>query len=650
MRLEDLVGRTIGRYHITALVGRGGMAAVYQARDAALQRDVALKVLYPQYADDPLLVERFQREAWIAARLDHPNIVPIYDVATIDGLTCIAMKLLDRKSLADLLSERGQLSLAELLPVISQIASALDFSYQRFGIVHRDLKPGNVLFSGGLGGAALLADFGIAKALDAPSTTRTGMLLGTPDYMAPEQIRGGPVDARTDVYALGGLVYRSLTSRRPFEGTTQEVLIGHLEGTPPAPALVDPSVPPAVSDTIARAMARAPDDRFASAGAFASALYIAAGLPAPEAPIYAPGPPLLPPDNLPPLAPQYASDAATIRGAAFPNLPASSDRTTMGAGDPIESFTPDQPASERRRPPILAALAALAVIISLLAGAMLFASSRVTAVVPTPVPSIAPLPSVSPPQPTAAPTVEATAAPTVPPTVAATTVATTMPITATAEPSITATRTPRPSASRTPRPSIAPSVVPSAPPAPPTLPPSLTPAPSNTPTVTATPCPVELRGGFARLFRANPALQTQLGCPTRQEQTSDAREQTFERGSMYFFNAGRRVYVLIGTSDGRWAEYSPADYGGQPTPTPAPPRTDGLLAPISDFGLVWNNERSVRDGLGYAVEPEVGPLDGLRQPFERGVMIFSPLGAGNGRTIYVLGEDRTYVRYDEPAK
>ncbi|HWQ12128.1 MAG TPA: serine/threonine-protein kinase, partial [Roseiflexaceae bacterium] len=305
MRLEELIGRRLGRYQILDLIGRGGMAAVYRARDTLLLRDVALKVLYPQYLGDQALVERFQREAVVAARLDHPNIVPIYDVGEADGLTYIAMKLLGTRSLADVLRARGTLTLEELAPIVSQIAAALDYAHAR-GVVHRDIKPANILLEGigqrseviGVelqGGVAsppsplthhlspdthaVLTDFGIARSLDAPGLTGTGVLIGTPDYMAPEQIRGAPqIDGRADIYALGVLIYRCLTGRRPFEGTTQEVLIGHLEGAPAPLSALDPALPAGVDQVVRRAMARRPEDRYATAGELARALRSAAGL------------------------------------------------------------------------------------------------------------------------------------------------------------------------------------------------------------------------------------------------------------------------------------------------------------------------------------------------------------------------------------
>ncbi|KPV48937.1 protein kinase, partial [Kouleothrix aurantiaca] len=229
MRLEDVKGRRLGRYEILEVLGRGGMAAVYRARDTVLRRDVALKVLYPQYTGDVALVERFQREAVLAAGLDHSNILPIYDVGDTDGMVYIAMRLLSGQSFADVLRLRGSIAPADLLPIVDQVAAALDYAHAR-QIVHRDIKPANILIDGdglhALGSArAILTDFGIAKSLDAAARglTATGVLIGTPEYMAPEQIRGGhKVDARADIYALGVVVYRALTGHRPFEGSTEE--------------------------------------------------------------------------------------------------------------------------------------------------------------------------------------------------------------------------------------------------------------------------------------------------------------------------------------------------------------------------------------------------------------------------------------------
>ncbi len=343
MHLEDMVGRTIGRYHVLTLLGRGGMAAVYRARDTVLQRDVALKVLYPQFLGDATLVERFRREAVLAARLDHPGIVPIYDIGETDGTAFIAMRLLEGPSLADVLRVRQRLTINETLALLDQLAAALDYAHAN-GVIHRDIKPANIILEG-LGTPwnrsnpdlleqvrltvptmrAILTDFGIAKALDAPGTTTTGVLIGTPEYMAPEQIRGDVrIDGRADVYALGVLTFRCLTGRSPFEGTTQEVLLGHLEGAIVDPSALDPTIPQPIGAAIRLALTRRPADRYRTAGEFVRALHSAARMEAPLRPIAstprpapdmvraAPDAPTGIGDVRPPSAPQEAPAATTV--------------------------------------------------------------------------------------------------------------------------------------------------------------------------------------------------------------------------------------------------------------------------------------------------------------------------------------------------
>ncbi|HMP43028.1 MAG TPA: serine/threonine-protein kinase, partial [Roseiflexaceae bacterium] len=276
MRLEDLAGRRIGRYEIIGLLGRGGMAAVYRARDTVLQREIALKILYPQHSDDTTLSERFQREAVLAARLDHPGIVAIYDIGSFDGMAYMAMRLVTGRPLAELLREQRTLPPQQLVELVEQVAAALDFAHAR-GIVHRDIKPGNILLEESEPGSsahprAVLTDFGIAKALDTPGLTATGMLLGTPDYMAPEQIAGDRrIDGRADIYALGVLSYRALCGKHPFHGGTSDILLAHLEGLP-ATLPADVALDPPVWQVLRQAMARDPAARYASAAAFALAL------------------------------------------------------------------------------------------------------------------------------------------------------------------------------------------------------------------------------------------------------------------------------------------------------------------------------------------------------------------------------------------
>ena len=271
MRLEGLIGQHLGRYQIEALIGRGGMAAVYRAFDPALQRNVALKVLYPQFLADPSLIERFRREAITAASLDHPYIAPIYDVGDADGLVYLAMKLLPGPSLAELLQREGRMPLSSAAVLVAEVAAALDEAHAH-GIVHRDIKPGNVLFDAR--GRAMLTDFGIAKSLESSSLTETSVIVGTPDYIAPEQIDprlapGGQIDGRADIYALGAMLYRAITGRRPFEGSAQNVLLSHLQQEPPSPSTIVPGIPPGVDAVIGQALRKHPEDRYFTAGEFA---------------------------------------------------------------------------------------------------------------------------------------------------------------------------------------------------------------------------------------------------------------------------------------------------------------------------------------------------------------------------------------------
>ena len=271
MTLE--VGTTIGRYRILGLVGRGGMADVYRAHQASLDRIVALKVIRAGAIDDPAFAERFAREARAVAKLEHPNIVSVFDFEEIDGRSLLVMQYLDAGTLKERLADQlGPMPRTEIARIVHGIAAALDHAHAQ-GIVHRDIKPSNVMLTAG--GRVMVTDFGIAKVLGTATTqyTQTAVSIGTPDYMSPEQGQGLAVDRRSDIYALGAVAYEMLTGRIPFPGDTPvAVMLKHIRDPLPRASAADPTVSPATDAVLAKAMAKTPDERHASAGEFAAAL------------------------------------------------------------------------------------------------------------------------------------------------------------------------------------------------------------------------------------------------------------------------------------------------------------------------------------------------------------------------------------------
>jgi hypothetical protein len=266
--MQDLKGRVLGQYQIIEELGRGGMGVVYRAYQPSLNRHVALKVLPPQFVFDQQSVSRFQREARAAAALRHPNIVVIYDVGQEHGIHYIAMEYLEGRTLKEVIEQEGRLHPRRAMHIVEQVAAALDYAHQR-GLVHRDIKPANIFVPGGedsdgARGHVTLTDFGIARAaFETQQLTREGMLMGTPEYMAPEQATGGEVDERTDLYALGVVLYQVLTGRMPYQGhTPHAVLHNVIYEAPPPPRQVNPNLTPAVEGVILKAIAKQPEQRF----------------------------------------------------------------------------------------------------------------------------------------------------------------------------------------------------------------------------------------------------------------------------------------------------------------------------------------------------------------------------------------------------
>lgn len=270
-KLAHMEGKRFGRYLIVGELGRGAMGAVYRAVDPLIEREVAIKTLLPHLPEQEMVAvrERFLREARSAGRLNHPSIVTIFDVGEQDGLAYIAMELLEGRTLQQMLAEATRLPVATAVDIAAQVADALDHALG-FGIVHRDVKPANIMVS--VGGRAKLADFGVAH-LPSASMTHTGAALGSPKYMAPEQVLGQPVDPRADIFSLGAVFYEMLTGRTPFERegeSTVFALMNRIVTEPHAPVTqLDSGLPPAFDRILARALAKSPADRYPRAGEMA---------------------------------------------------------------------------------------------------------------------------------------------------------------------------------------------------------------------------------------------------------------------------------------------------------------------------------------------------------------------------------------------
>jgi hypothetical protein len=431
-----------GRYELADRIGGGGMADVFRAHDRNLDCDVAVKVMRPAFATDPEFVERFHREAEAMGAIDHPNIVRVLDYGAADG-PYIVMELVGGGTLWNLMRARGRVDQYVAAQIAAAIADGLEAAHVR-GVLHRDLKPDNVLLDGE--GRPKIADFGIARLAAATAITRTGELLGTPQYLAPEQMSGDVVDERADVYALGVILYEMLTGARPTGGRTpSEIVSRRLRVDPRPPSRLVP-ITPALNALVLRALARDPARRVRRAADLRAAL-LAITPPAPRAPSAARGVRLRWPSPAPFLA-ALALIAAFLRAIAsrarrlgnvrivlpvislpaLPRVPAV--RIGLPSAAPLVAVVVRVVRSRRRSPAAL--LAALALLVAFVGAGLGFAGGRPTSVAPAPVPTamaaataavlastssppVVTAPSVAP-EPTAEPTPEPTTAPTVPPT------------------------------------------------------------------------------------------------------------------------------------------------------------------------------------------------------------------------------------------
>src|SRR3972149_10522344 len=272
--MPALIGQTLGGYRILSQIGKGGMATVYKAFQPSLDRYVAIKVLPPYYAaQDETFLRRFRQEARAVARLRHPNILIVLEYGEQDGTTYIVMEYVEAGTLTDRLG--NVMALGDVTHIIRQVASALDYAHEQ-GVIHRDVKPSNILLP--KPDWPLLTDFGLAKIVGATHLTQSGTVAGTPAYMSPEQGRGDPLDARTDIYSLGIVLYEMVTGDVPFSAETpMAVIVKHIIEPLPLPRARNPGLPEPVERVILQALAKDPGDRFTKAGEMASALTDALG-------------------------------------------------------------------------------------------------------------------------------------------------------------------------------------------------------------------------------------------------------------------------------------------------------------------------------------------------------------------------------------
>ena len=318
------------RYRIEERLGSGGMAEVFRGFDTVLSRPVAIKILAPRFASDPSFVDRFRREAQAAARLNHPNVVGVYDTGSDDGTHYIVMEFVEGRTLADFLAKGGSLPPLKAVEIAEHIADALQAAHEQ-GVIHRDVKSANVMVT--REGTVKVMDFGIARMAEGDDVTQTAAVLGTASYLSPEQAQGRKVDARSDIYSLGIVLYEMLTGGVPFVGETAvAVAYKHVQETPPLPSTKNPEVPAALDAVVMRALAKNPANRYPSAREFKEDL-------------------------------ERVRRGQTV--LATPLLPAGGEATQVISRPPTQVLPPTAAQEERKTNPWLVALIVLLVLLAI---------------------------------------------------------------------------------------------------------------------------------------------------------------------------------------------------------------------------------------------------------------------------------------------
>jgi serine/threonine-protein kinase len=599
---------SFGRYTIKNELGRGGMATVYLAFDTLRHHDVALKVLPRTFMHDPAFRDRFEREARTIMQLEHDAIVPVYDFGEVESQPFIAMRLMRGGSLQERL-QKGPLPLAEAEIITKRICSALDKAHSR-RIIHRDLKPGNIMFDDE--GVAYLADFGIARLVEG---TATVTMIGTPQYMAPEQAHGLPLDGRTDVYQMGVVLFEMLTGRIPFSAPTPAAMMyQHAHTPPPSARDFQADLPQRIDDVLKIALAKDKDQRFQSAGALATAFASAvAGIvpvghndPTLIEPIFAvAATPSSPPPPPPPATAPPADNGrrriplwATILGLLALLI-------VVGSGVVLVMNNGEDGSSSNRAemlPDDDETASAIA------EGQRSEADPRDSAETETP-------PNAD--KPTEIATLQSTPDDGDEEGLVSTAVASTLTASAPTETPIP-TDTPVPADTPTPRPTNTPAPTPTWTPLPANTP---TPRPTNTPA--PTPCGSSVGGTFSSQWQAN---QDVLGCATGGTYGSWMAFENFENGRMIWREDTDRIYAIY--NNGRWSSYGDIWYESDPEfacGTQQSPPT-----PKRGFGKIWCTYGEVQSGLGNATTGESGE-NGTLQSFTNGTIV-----SIGGRTYVLL--------------